>query len=111
MIILAHLLHYSYLFNQQQIYIFMSWVNKTGKSDKAPADAPKAEAEPDIRIIEEENDVPMEKVTYMRIGSAHAVERNDRDMLATLLSKYLKVINEEYDQPSDTNNITFDERY
>lgn len=77
----------------------MSWTEKAGK----PAS--------NIKIVEEENDFPIAKPNYMRIGSAHAVERgSDRDALTALLKKFADAINTQFGQSAETNTIQIEEK-
>jgi len=90
----------------------MSWADKVGKPS---GDDPKKKQKPDVdfKVIDEENDVPFQKVEYIRIGSAHAVERKeDREQLKSLLEKFVQAVNEEFSQtPAESNAIFCEEKY
>lgn len=78
----------------------MSWADKAGKG-----------AGSNIKIVEEENDFPIAKPNYMRIGSAHAVERGgDRDALTALLKKFADAINLQFGQKPENNTINLEEK-
>lgn len=81
----------------------MSWAEKTGK--------PGAGGGSGIKVVEEENDFPISKPDYMRIGSAHAVERNgDRKALENLLKKFADIIHTQFGQDPATNTIVIEEK-
>lgn len=78
----------------------MSWADKAGKG-----------AGSNIKIVEEENDFPIAKPDYMRIGSAHAVERGgDREALNVLLKKFVDSINVSFGQTPENNAIKIEEK-
>lgn len=80
----------------------MSWAEKTGKPGSGGSS---------IKIVEEENDFPIAKPNYMRIGSAHAVERgSDRPALVALLQKFADSINGGFGQAPETNTIDIEEK-
>lgn len=81
----------------------MSWTEKAGKPGGGGASG--------IKVVEEENDFPIAKPDYMRIGSAHAVERgSDREALVSLLQKYADAINLAFGQAKEHNVITVEEK-
>jgi hypothetical protein len=81
----------------------MSWAEKTGKSGGGAGGG--------VKIVEEENDFPIAKPNYMRIGSAHAVERgSDRAALEALLKKFADAINIEFGQSPESNTIVVEEK-
>lgn len=83
----------------------MSWAEKAGKGGGA------AGGGSGIKIVEEENDFPIAKPAYMRIGSAHAVERGaDREALTLLLKKFADAINLSFGQTVESNTIVIEEK-
>lgn len=81
----------------------MSWAEKTGKSGGGAGSG--------VKIVEEENDFPIAKPNYMRIGSAHAVERgSDREALIALLQKFADTINTQFGQSAESNTIVVEEK-
>jgi hypothetical protein len=67
----------------------MSWANRVGKGSGNGHTS-------NIKIVEEENDFPIEQPNFMRIGSAHAAEHSgERQKLAALLEKFVQAINVE----------------
>ena len=81
----------------------MSWTEKAGK--------PGGGGSSNIKVVEEENDFPIANPEYMRIGSAHAVERgSDREALVALLQKYADAINLSFGQTKEHNVITVEEK-
>jgi len=80
----------------------MSWAEKAGKSGGGGGG---------IKVVEEENDFPVAKPNYMRIGSAHAVERgSDRTALLALLEKFAGTINTSFGQAPESNTIHIEEK-
>ena len=64
-----------------------------------------------IKVIEDENDFLIVKPSFMRIGSAIAVERkNDRALLVKLLGKFVHEINGVFDTTATNNNISVEEK-
>ncbi len=93
----------------------MSWASRTGKTPPSGGGAggsggSSAGSDVDFRIIEEENNFPFASVDYIRIGSAHAVERNDdREALKSLLSKYTQALNTH--ESAGANVISYEEKF
>lgn len=88
----------------------MSWAEKMGKSGGGAGGSGGGNSG-GIKIVEEENDFPIAHPEYMRIGSAHAVERGtDRDALIALLQKYADAINLSFGQTKEDNTISIEEK-
>ena len=76
----------------------MSWTEKAGKPGGGGGSG--------IKVVEEENDFPIAHPNYMRIGSAHAVERgSDRPALVALLEKFAGTINTSFGQTENTIQV------
>ena len=90
----------------------MSWADKLGKKSPPSASAPKSSND-DVKIVEEENNVPFAFIDSIRIGSAHAVERNgDREALKQLLQKYISLADpfDSAESGSEHNHIRFEDK-
>lgn len=72
----------------------MSWVGKFGKQQHSSA------------LDASENDIPLHDVQFLRIGSAHAVQRGgDAEVLTSLLEKFVTEVNLQFDADPDLNRI------
>jgi len=77
----------------------MSWTEREAKRQSS------------IKVKEEENDFPIAKPNFMRIGAAHAVEhKNDRELLVRLLGKFVQDINGSFDPTATNNEIKIEEK-
>ncbi len=81
----------------------MTWADSIGKRDDGEGKK--------VRIVEEENNFPIANPNYLRIGSAHAVERgSDREALVALLRKFADTVNLDFGQSPDSNTIVIEEK-
>ncbi|NDF12221.1 MAG: hypothetical protein EB060_05350 [Proteobacteria bacterium] len=72
----------------------MSWVGKFGKQQHSSA------------LDAKENDIPLHDVKFLRIGSAHAVQRGgDAEVLQGLLEKFVAQVNMQFDPDPDLHRI------
>lgn len=88
---------------------------KTRAKKKRPVAAKQANERVDegskAKIVESENDFPFAATTFMRIGSAHAVEHiADRETLVTLFQNVVNDINGSFGQLAAHNQVCIEER-
>jgi hypothetical protein len=92
----------------------MSFTERVGKRamPQTSSKRPSSVADIDFKIIAEENDFPFEQVDFVRLGSAHAIERGgNREDLARVLAVYVDMIESRYELDRPRSAITFVEKF
>jgi hypothetical protein len=87
----------------------MNWSDRVPKKGEGPSS--KGPSGGGIKVVEAENDFPIPNPNYIRIGSAHAVERSgNREALADLLGRFCEEFNSMPLSSNDTNTIRIEEK-
>jgi hypothetical protein len=82
----------------------MSFVDKVRKNGAAKSSV----ADINFKLIEEENDFPFAEVDFLRIGSAHAVERlGDRERLRESLEPMALELRSLYESEQIQQSVIF----
>jgi hypothetical protein len=92
----------------------MSFTERVGKRamPQPSSKRPSSVADIDFKLIAQENDFPFEQVDFVRLGSAHAVERGgNREDLARVLAVYVELIEQKYEPGRERSEIVFLEKF